>query len=102
MRPVAPAASTIASSAHVADAATSMSAGQRRREVVAGDVQPGEDPAVEAGGAQRDGLGLLGDAEPGRTAGLRGAGRLEEAVAVAVGLDDGHELGRGRPLVERA
>ena len=62
-----------------------------------GGVQPREDRRVDAGPAQRERLADVGDAEPRRAAlecRDRGA---HGAVAVAVGLDDGDDLGAGQP-----
>ena len=50
-------------------------------------------PAV----AERERLGHRGDAQPRRPAVARRAADLDDAVAVAVGLDDGHHRGGGRP-----
>ena len=62
-----------------------------------GHVQPGQQPAADAGRAQREALGQLGHAEPGRAARERGPGARHQPVAVGVGLDDRHHLGRPGP-----
>ena len=67
--------------------------GERR----AGSVQPREDRRDDAGAAQSERLADVGDAEPRRAARERGDGRAHGAVAVAVGLDDGDDLGAGEP-----
>ena len=94
VRPVARAAAASSSRAHGAETETSTSASTRLAQGRAGRVQPGEDPRVgDPPAPQRQRLVHLRGAEPGRAAGQRGAGGRQEPVPVAVGLDDGHDLG---------
>ena len=57
--------------------------------------------AVMPARAQRERLVDDRGAQPGRPAGQRGARGRHQPVAVAVGLDDGHDLGRGAGLERR-
>ena len=101
MRPVAAAAASTWSSDHVV----------RDAEVDAERRGPRRSPgraraATTAAGprprlAQLDGLGQLGDPQPGGAAAQGGARTGHQAVAVGVGLDDGHHLGAAGPRLER-
>ena len=74
---------------------------QRGGEVGAGRVQPGQHRGGDAVAAQRQRLVDGGDAEFGRAGGQRGAADLGGAVAVPVGLDDGHHLRRAGMLPQQ-
>ena len=73
---------------------------QRGGEVGARRMQPGQHRRGDAVAAQRQRLVDGGDAEFGRARGQRGPGDLGGAVAVAVGLDDGHHLRRTGVLAQ--
>src|SRR5699024_5127713 len=57
-------------------------------------VQPGQNRRVDAFGAQLPRLAEVGGSQPVGTSGERGAGCSDDAVAVAVGLNGGHDFGR--------
>ena len=83
------------------DTATSTSACQRRTEVGARRVQPRQHRAADAVATQRERLVDGGHAEFGRAGGQGGAPDRHRAVAVPVGLDDGHHLGRPGVLTQQ-
>ncbi len=100
VRPVRSTASRSSATCRTEDTADLDVSSQRGCEVGAGRMQPRQHGRGDAATAQRQRLPDGGDAEFGDPGRHRSARHLGGAVAVAVGLDDGHDLGRTGVLTQ--